>query len=266
MRLREEFGLYASTRPARTLVPGGRYEDIDHPRLHHGRDWAALPLAIPVERGHDVGPLLTVPLYEPGRVLLLTAQIQEMRHALAVRDEPVGDIGAVTVRRVAFGAHDADGAVDRRQGAGGDLKLVGLHVVGVRGPHAAERPALPEIGDAGFFDRGREIRSVELGMATGSGIGTHVDERADAGFLKDRYEFAGAARAVAEREDQAATSTALERKNEGRYFGDPHSVEPAGVDLRSALYDLRMEDRRAQHRLDVHPRWSVDSNPWRRNP
>ena len=29
VRLREEFGLYANLRPARTLVPGGRYEDID---------------------------------------------------------------------------------------------------------------------------------------------------------------------------------------------------------------------------------------------
>jgi len=29
VRLREEFNLYANLRPARTLVPGGRYEDID---------------------------------------------------------------------------------------------------------------------------------------------------------------------------------------------------------------------------------------------
>jgi len=29
VRLREEFGLYANLRPARTMVPGGRYEDID---------------------------------------------------------------------------------------------------------------------------------------------------------------------------------------------------------------------------------------------
>jgi hypothetical protein len=40
-------------------------------------------------------------------------------------------------------------------------------------------------------------------MASGSRIGTHVDERADAGFLEDCYEFFGAARAVADREDQA---------------------------------------------------------------
>jgi isocitrate dehydrogenase (NAD+) len=29
VRLREEFNLYANVRPARTLIPGGRYEDID---------------------------------------------------------------------------------------------------------------------------------------------------------------------------------------------------------------------------------------------
>ena len=29
MRLREEFGLYANLRPVKTMVPGGRYEDID---------------------------------------------------------------------------------------------------------------------------------------------------------------------------------------------------------------------------------------------
>ncbi|HEY4999868.1 MAG TPA: isocitrate/isopropylmalate family dehydrogenase, partial [Usitatibacter sp.] len=29
VRLREEFQLYANVRPARTLVPGGRYDDID---------------------------------------------------------------------------------------------------------------------------------------------------------------------------------------------------------------------------------------------
>ena len=29
VRLRETFGLYANLRPVRTLVPGGRYEDID---------------------------------------------------------------------------------------------------------------------------------------------------------------------------------------------------------------------------------------------
>src|SRR3712207_7617417 len=29
VRLREEFGLYANLRPAKTMMPGGRYEDID---------------------------------------------------------------------------------------------------------------------------------------------------------------------------------------------------------------------------------------------
>src|SRR3982750_324732 len=29
VRMREEFGLYANVRPVRTMIPGGRYEDID---------------------------------------------------------------------------------------------------------------------------------------------------------------------------------------------------------------------------------------------
>jgi isocitrate/isopropylmalate dehydrogenase len=29
VRPREEFGLYANLRPVKTMVPGGRYEDID---------------------------------------------------------------------------------------------------------------------------------------------------------------------------------------------------------------------------------------------
>jgi hypothetical protein len=45
-------------------------------------------------------------------------------------------------------------------------------------------------------------------MAARSRIGTHVDERADAGFLEDRYELRGAARAVSERVDQAAAALA----------------------------------------------------------
>ena len=34
VRLREEFKLYANLRPARTLIPGGRYEDIDLVLVH----------------------------------------------------------------------------------------------------------------------------------------------------------------------------------------------------------------------------------------
>ena len=64
-------------------------------------------------------------------MFLLPTEVQEVRHARAVGDEPVGDEGAVTLGRVALGAHDADAAVDRRQGAGGGLELPGLHVVGV---------------------------------------------------------------------------------------------------------------------------------------
>src|SRR4051794_7160202 len=41
-------------------------------------------------------------------------------------------------------------------------------------------------------------------MTARSRIGTHVDQRADAGFLEDCYELLGPASAVADREDQAA--------------------------------------------------------------
>ena len=85
-------------------------------------------------------------------MLFLAAEIQEVHHALAVGDEPVGDVGAVAVRRVALGAHDADAAaVDRGQGAGSGLELLGLHVVGVGGAHAAEGFAFPAIDDACFL-------------------------------------------------------------------------------------------------------------------
>src|SRR5262249_11944171 len=53
---------------------------------------------------------------------------------------------------------------------------------------------------------------------------------------------------------------ALERQDEGRQLGDPHAVELAGVDLCGPLYHARMEQRRAQHRLDLHARGSVDTN------
>jgi hypothetical protein len=45
-------------------------------------------------------------------------------------------------------------------------------------------------------------------MAAGSRIGTHIDERADGGFLEDRDELGGAAGAVTEGEDQAACALA----------------------------------------------------------
>jgi len=64
-------------------------------------------------------------------MFLLPTEVQEVHHALAVGDEPVGDIGAVALQRVAFGAHDAGAALDAGQGAGGGLELLGLHVVGV---------------------------------------------------------------------------------------------------------------------------------------
>jgi hypothetical protein len=105
---------------------------------------------------------------------------------------------------VALGAHDAHTAFNLAERAGGGLELLGLHVVGIRGTHAAEGLAFPAVGDAGVFDRGLQILSVELRMPARAGMGTHVDQRADAGFLENCYELFGAASAVADRVDQAA--------------------------------------------------------------
>ena len=85
-------------------------------------------------------------------MFLPLAEIQEMHHAHAVGDEPIGDQGAMAVRGVALGAHDADAAFDRGQRAGGASEFFGLHVIGVRGPYAAEGLAFPAVGDARGFD------------------------------------------------------------------------------------------------------------------
>ena len=70
-------------------------------------------------------------------MLLPLTESEQMDHVLAMSDEPVGDIGAVTVRRVALSAHDAHAAFPLGQRAGCGLELRRLHVVGVRGTHAA---------------------------------------------------------------------------------------------------------------------------------
>jgi len=114
----------------------------------------------------------------------------------------------VTLGGIALCAHDADVALDRGQNAGGGLELLGLHVVGVRGTHAAERLAFPEINNPGFLKGGRKSLFGKLRVAARSRIGAHVDQRADAGFLEDRDELLGAARAVADRVDQAAAALA----------------------------------------------------------
>src|SRR5215813_3415204 len=110
--------------------------------------------------------------------------------------------------RIALRAQDAGAPLDRRQGAGGGLELLRLHVVGVRGAHAAERLAFPAISDPCFFEGSGKRLSRELRVTARSRIGAHVDQRADAGFLEDCDELLGAARAVADRVDQAAAALA----------------------------------------------------------
>src|SRR3546814_9427754 len=42
VRLREAFKLYANVRPARTLIPGGRYDNIDRSTERRvGREWGS---------------------------------------------------------------------------------------------------------------------------------------------------------------------------------------------------------------------------------
>lgn len=116
----------------------------------------------------------------------LLAKIQKVNDLLAVGDEPVGDEGSVAVGGIALGAHDADSAGDCGQGAGGELELLGQHVVCVGGSHAAERLALPAIGDTRLLERISKALLRELGMSARGRVGTHVYERADAGFPEDR--------------------------------------------------------------------------------
>ena len=141
-------------------------------------------------------------------MFLLPAESEEMHHALAMGDEPVGDEGAVAVGGIAFCAQDADAALDGRERARGGLELLGLHMIRVGRSQAAERLAFPAIGDARFAQRSGKGISGELRMAARSRIGTHVDERADAGRLQDCDELCGAARAVTDGVDQAAAALA----------------------------------------------------------
>ena len=130
--------------------------------------------------------------------------LEEVSDALAMRNEPVGDVGAVAIRGIGFGAHDAGTAFNLAERASGRLELLRLHVVGIGGAHASERLSFPAVGDAGFLEGSPQGFFVELRMTARGRICTHVDERADAGFLEDRYELFGAAGPMADRVDQAA--------------------------------------------------------------
>ena len=93
---------------------------------------------------------------------------KQMHYLGSVRHQPVGDVRAVAIGRVAFSAHDADAVRARRQGLGGFAEARGLHVLLVG--HlavAAECLALPFIGDTGLGERGAERFARELRMAPG---------------------------------------------------------------------------------------------------
>ena len=136
-------------------------------------------------------------------MLAVPPKAQQVHNAPAIRHEPIGDEGAMAALRIALRAHDAHAPWHRRQRGGAASELLGLHVFGVRGAHTAQGFAFPVIRDPGLPEGSRKRIFRELRVAARSRIGTHVDERADAGFLEDGYELLGAASAVADRVDQA---------------------------------------------------------------
>ena len=130
---------------------------------------------------------------------------KQMHDLAAVRDQPVGDVRAVAIRRIALGTHQADPlrAIGKRSGR--VAKQRGSHVFLVRAlAVAAERLTLPFIGDAGLGKRGAEGLAGELRVASGNRKSAHVHDGADVRLLENRNQLGGAARAVTDGEDQAA--------------------------------------------------------------
>ena len=89
-------------------------------------------------------------------MLALRAKIQQMYDAVAVRHQPVGDEGAVAFRGIALRAHDADGIFPLCQRSCRGPEFFRLHVIGVGLAHAAERLAVPLVGNAGLPERGSQ--------------------------------------------------------------------------------------------------------------
>jgi hypothetical protein len=86
-------------------------------------------------------------LEQPGGMLTLPAYVEQVHHAVAVRHQPVGDKRAVAFRGIALRAHDADRYFSFGERGCRGLEWFRLHVVSVGPAHAAERLALPFIGD-----------------------------------------------------------------------------------------------------------------------
>ena len=137
-------------------------------------------------------------------MLPLLPKVQQMQDAVAVRHQPVGNERAVAVGRVAFGAHDAHATLSPGERGSRTLEFLGLHVIGVRRPHAAQCFSFPDVRDARLFDRSSKVPFGELRMTARSRVGTHICQRANTGFLEDCDELLSAASAVTDGEDQAA--------------------------------------------------------------
>jgi hypothetical protein len=130
---------------------------------------------------------------------------EQMSDALAMRHQPIRNMRAVALGGIAFRTHQAHRLHSIGKRSGRVAEQGGPHVHLVRTlAIAAKGLALPFVGYAGILQRGGERLARELRMAARNGKGAHVDQRAYLRFLKNRDQLRGAARAVTDREDQAA--------------------------------------------------------------
>ena len=135
---------------------------------------------------------MLAPLAGPGQV----------DHLAALGHQPVGDVRAVALSRIGFRAHDARavGEPGRRR-----LERKRFHVLRVPAiAFPAQGLALPAVLDPMRSEKGRERLPREMRMPAGYGIGADIHQQADVRIVQDCEEILGAARAVADREDQAA--------------------------------------------------------------
>src|SRR5688572_20061050 len=124
---------------------------------------------------------------------------------MPARDQPIRDVRAMAVVRIAFRAHNAHALAALGERGGGIAERGRLHVAAIR--HLAipaERPALPFVLNAGVLQRGGEDRAREMGVSPRHRKRAHIDERTHFRGLENRDEFGRAARAVTDGEDQAA--------------------------------------------------------------
>ena len=130
------------------------------------------------------------------------ARPDQVDHTAAPGHQPVRDMRAVALGGIGLGAHDA-GAVG--QSGRSALELGSFHVLRVAAPaHPAQGVAPPAIFDLMRGEKCGEPLPREMRVPAGNGVGADIHQQADVRVVQDCEEILGAARAVAEREDQAA--------------------------------------------------------------